>query len=115
MAQGPGSSATSAAFGATVEIAGGDQGLYYVVGRDTAFVPALAEMGARIVVVLDDLHVLAVAGISGFFGLIRDPRVRLAGPVTLDMDRFSRVLGLAGGDPPPVGAAESTHRDNRGG
>lgn len=115
MAEGPGSSATSAAFGATVEITGGDRALYYVVGRDATFISALAETGAGIVVRLDEMHVLAVAGIGAFLRLTRDPRVRLAGPVTLDMDRFTRVLGLAGREQPPAAVAQSTNRDNRGG
>jgi hypothetical protein len=109
-----GQSPTAAAFGATVELGAGRGGLCLVVGRDASPTASVASVQGRLVTRLPgDRRVLAMLSWEALQTLQHDPAVALAGPVSIDPQRFARFAALAGldaGDAPsptaPSGAQE---------
>jgi hypothetical protein len=117
MSPGPhalGNSPTAAAFGARVELDPGQGGLCLVVGRHGSPAASVAAAKGRLVTHLPGGHrVLAMVSWEGLQALQRDAAVAVAGPVSIDPERFARFAALAGldaGDAPspkaPSGAQE---------
>lgn len=100
-----GASPTSETFGAAVDVNAGGRSLFFVVGRAGPPDAVVAALGGRVVVHLPDgRRALAVLGFDVFGALRRHPAIALAGPVSVDPDRFAsfaRLVGLDDGAPQP--------------
>jgi hypothetical protein len=97
----PGSSNMADAFGANVGVATEGVLLCLVVGRVASPEHAVASVGGDVLVrIPDGRRVLATASYSGLVALQRHPDVALAGPVSIDRDRFGRFAQLVGLDAP---------------
>jgi hypothetical protein len=103
-----GSSATADAFGASVSVPVSGNSLFFVVGRTAAPDTVVASVGGSVVTHLPDpRRALAIAPLEALESLRRHPELALAGPVSIDPERFSafaRIIGLddapASGRPP---------------
>ena len=92
----PASSETARAFGAEISIIDG-QALFYVVARTGNPDAAVRSAGGEIVTRLHSaLQVLALAPLSAHVQLRDHPDLALAGPVTIDANRFERFTSLIG-------------------
>ena len=93
-----GDSPTARQFGASVDIAGAaNRSLYLVVGNRQSPRSAVTALGGEVVVALPDgVRVLAVMPTAAQLAIQRHPDVALAGPVSIDPDRFGRFVALAG-------------------
>lgn len=97
-----GTSATARAFGADVSIAADGRSLFFVIGRSGPPDVAVRAAGGEVVTRLPDpRRVLAVAPLDAYSGLSRHPAVALAGPVTIDAERFGRFAQLIALDASP--------------
>jgi hypothetical protein len=97
-----GSSATSEAFGASVDVRAEGQSLYFVVGWVGPPDLAVRAVGGQVVTRLPDpRRVLAVAPLDGYAALSRHRDVALAGPVSIDPQRFGAFARLVGLDASP--------------
>lgn len=98
-----GSSATSRAFGASVAVATEGQSLFFVVGWSAPPDVPVRSAGGHVVTRLPDpRRVLAVAPLEAYSELSRHPEIALAGPVSIDPERFGRFaqfVGLDGASP----------------
>lgn len=98
----PGSSDASRAFGADVSLRTAGQSLYFVLGHSGAPDEAVQAAGGQIVTRLPDpRRVLAVAPLDAYAGLRRHPAVALAGPISIDAERFERFAQLVALDRAP--------------
>jgi hypothetical protein len=94
-----GSSAAARAFGASVAIATAGESLFLVVGRTGPPDPAVRAVGGQVLTRLpDQRRVLAVASLDAYTALSRHPDIALAGPVSIDAERFGRFAQLVGLD-----------------
>ncbi|HEX5593809.1 MAG TPA: hypothetical protein VFX35_10725 [Solirubrobacterales bacterium] len=92
----PASSETARAFGAEISITDG-QALFYVVARKGTPDAAVRSAGGEIVTRLHSaLQALALAPLSAHLQLRDHPDLAVAGPVTIDPDRFERFTTLIG-------------------
>ena len=93
-----GDSPTARQFGASVDIAGAaNRSLYLVIGHRKSPRSAVTALGGEVVVALPDgVRVLAVMPTAAQLAIQRHPDVALAGPVSIDPDRFGRFVALAG-------------------
>lgn len=95
-----GASATAEAFGADVSLRTEGRSLFFVVGRDGAPDLAVRAAGGQVVTRLPDpSRVLALAPLESLGSLTRHPAVALAGPVSIDAERFgafARLIALDG-------------------
>lgn len=108
VASGPGSSRIAEAFGANVGMATDGALLCLVVGRTGSPEPAVASVGGTVLLrIPDGRRVLATASYAALTALQRRPDVALAGPVSIDRDRFGHFAQLVGLDTP--GGDEDTH------
>jgi hypothetical protein len=97
-----GSSATAAAFGANVSVAARGDSLFLVVGWSGPPDPAVRAVGGQVITRLPDRRrVLAVAPLDAYAALSRNPEIALAGPVSIDPERFGRFAQLVGLDTAP--------------
>ena len=97
-----GTSATARAFGADVSVAAGGRSLFFVIGRAGPPDSAVTAAGGLVVTRLPDpRRVLAVAPLDAYAGLSRHPAVALAGPITIDAERFGRFAQLIALDATP--------------
>ena len=97
-----GASATARAFGADVSVAADGRSLFFVIGRTGPPDPAVSAAGGQIVTRLPDpRRVLAVAPLDAYARLSRHPAVALAGPITIDAERFGRFAQLIALDTTP--------------
>lgn len=98
-----GSSPAARAFGASISVTTQGQSLFLVVGRTGAPDVALRALGGEVLVRLpDERRVLAVAALDAYPTLNRHPEIALAGPVSIDAERFGRfaqLIGLDGASP----------------
>jgi hypothetical protein len=98
-----GESATSRAFGANVSVATGGQSLFFVVGWTGSPDHAVRSVGGQVVTRLPDpRRVLAVAPLESYAALSRHHEIALAGPISIDPERFgafARLVGLDAGSP----------------
>ena len=95
----PASSAMQKAFGADVEMAVADIGLYLVAAHDEAgpaMRKALAAADASVAARISPTRVLAVMRYSSFETLRVSRAIALIGPVHLDAERFAVFQRLAG-------------------
>lgn len=100
----PGASATARGFGADVAVADAPDGrsLFFVVGRTGPPDRAVSAVGGQVVTHLPDRRrVLAVAPLAAYARLSGDPAVALAGPVTIDPERFGHFAQLVALDASP--------------
>jgi len=82
-------------------------GLFFVIGRLGSPGEAIAALGGEVVTRLPDpRRVLAVLPQSAYLSLWRHPTIALAGPVTIDRERFERFARLAG-----IGEANERKRE----
>ena len=94
-----GASATSRAFGANVAVHTEGQSLFFVIGWTGAPDLAVRAAGGQVVTRLPDpRRVLAVAPLESYSALSRHPEVALAGPISIDAERFGRFAQLVGLD-----------------
>jgi hypothetical protein len=94
-----GSSATAVAFGADVSVATAGQSLFLVVGRSGPPDLAVCAVGGQVITRLPDRRrVLAIARLEAYSALSRHPEIALAGPVSIDAERFGRFAQLVGLD-----------------
>ena len=94
-----GESATSRAFGANVAVATEGQSLFFVVGWTGPPDLAVRSVGGQVVTRLPDpRRVLAVAPLESYASLSRHHEIALAGPISIDPQRFSAFARLAGLD-----------------
>lgn len=98
-----GSSAAARAFGASISVATEGQSLFLVVGRTGPPDLAVRAVGGQVLMRLpDQRRVLAVAALDVYPALNRHPEIALAGPVSIDAERFGRfakLIGLDGASP----------------
>lgn len=94
----PGSSATAEAFGADVRVRDEGRSLFFVVGRGGPPDRAVLAAGGQVVTRLPDpSRVLALAPLESYARLTRHPEIELAGPISIDAERFgafARLLSL---------------------
>lgn len=96
---GVGTTHVARAFGAVVNVEAPPRGLYLVIGRRGVPEAAVRSVRGEVVVRLDEsASLLAVLAVDNHAVLQRHPDVALAGPVTIDPERFARFVGLAGLD-----------------
>jgi hypothetical protein len=94
-----GSSDTARAFGANVAVSTEGQSLFFVVGWTAPpDVPVRAAGGQVVTRLPDPRRVLAVAPLEAYSALSRHPDIALAGPVSIDPERFGRFAQLVGLD-----------------
>ena len=94
-----GSSETARAFGANVSVETGGTSLFFVVGWTHPPDQAVLAAGGQVVTRLPDpRRVLAVAPLEAYAALGRHRDVALAGPVSIDAERFGRFAQLVGLD-----------------
>ncbi len=75
------------------------QSLFFVVGRTGPPDLAVRAVGGQVLTRLpDQRRVLAVAALDAYTALSRHPEVALAGPVSIDAERFGRFAQLVGLD-----------------
>jgi hypothetical protein len=97
-----GSSATARTFGAEVSLGMEGRSLFFVLGRDGPPDAAVRAAGGQVVTRLPDpRRVLAVAPLDAYSGLNRHPAIALAGPVSIDANRFGSFAKLVGLDASP--------------
>lgn len=90
-----GASATAEAFGADVSLKTEGRSLFFVLGRSGPPDVAVRAAGGQVVTRLPDpRRVLAIAPLESYSGLSRHPDVSLAGPVSIDAERFSAFAKL---------------------
>lgn len=98
----PGGTDMARAFGAEVAVDSSPRGLYLVVGHTAMPVHAVRGAGGEIVVGLEARNtLLAVLDLDCHPLVAHHPDVALAGPVTIDPERFARFVALAGLDSTP--------------
>lgn len=98
-----GAGAMSRAFGADVTVDRPPRGLYLVIGRQRLPDGPVRAAGGEVVVRLPErATVLAVLPVDAHAAVQRHPDVALAGPVTIDPDRFARFAAFAGLDARPT-------------
>jgi hypothetical protein len=94
-----GSSDTARTFGADVSLGMEGRSLFFVLGRGGPPDAAVRAAGGQVVTRLaDPRRVLAVAPLDAYAGLSRHPAVALAGPVSIDAQRFGSFAKLVGLD-----------------
>ena len=94
-----GESATSRAFGASVSVSNEGQSLFFVVGWAGPPDLAVRAAGGQVVTRLPDpRRVLAVAPLEAYSTLARHHEIAVAGPVSIDPDRFGSFAQLMGLD-----------------
>jgi hypothetical protein len=94
-----GESATSKAFGANVRVVTEGQSLFFVVGWTGPPDLAVRAAGGQVVTRLPDpRRVLAVAPLEAYSTLSRHHEVALAGPISIDAQRFGAFARLVGLD-----------------
>jgi len=91
-----GSSSTARAFDANISIAAHEQSLFYVVARADAPDAAIHSVGGKVVGRLTIRKVLALAPLAVHATLRNHPDLKLAGPITIDPERFARFTRLLG-------------------
>jgi hypothetical protein len=76
--------------------------LFFVLGRDGPPDAAVRASGGQVVTRLPDpRRVLAIAPLDGYKSLSRHPAILLAGPVSIDAERFGSFAKLVGLDASP--------------
>lgn len=96
---GIGHSPTAEAFGAEISTPEQERSLYFAIGSDGPPDAAIRSVGGRVVARLQDPRsVLALAPLAAHAALREDRSLRLAGPVTIDPERFERFTRLIGLD-----------------
>jgi hypothetical protein len=94
-----GLSTTARAFGARVTLPLEGRSLFFVVGRDGAPDAIVRAAGGIVVARLpDSRRVLAILSLADGTGLRGHPGLELAGPVSIDAERFARFTELIGLD-----------------
>jgi hypothetical protein len=97
-----GSSDTARTFGAEVSLGMEGRSLFFVLGRGGAPDAAVRAAGGQVVTRLPDpRRVLAVVPLDAYAGLSRHPAVALAGPISIDANRFGNFAKLVGLDASP--------------
>lgn len=92
-----GSSATADAFNARISVADHGQSLFYVVAHNGTPDAAVRAVGGQVMTRLAAPgRALALAPLSAHSQLRDHPALKLAGPVTIDPDRFQRFARLIG-------------------
>ena len=92
-------SATAEAFGARVSMPIEGRSLFFVIGHAGSPETSVRAAGGFVVTHFPDRRrVLAVAPLAAHPALRHDPAVQLAGPVSIDPDRFGRFVELIGLD-----------------
>lgn len=94
-----GLSSTARAFGARVTLPLEGRCLFLVVGRDGPPDAIVRAAGGTVVARLpDSRRVLAILSLADGTGLRGHPGLELAGPVSIDAERFARFTELIGLD-----------------
>jgi len=94
-----GSSSTAAAFGAEVSMPMEGRSLFFVVGRDGPPDNAVNSVGGTIVARLGEpRQALAVAPLAAHSQLRLHPRLRQAGPITINPQKFGQFAQMLGLD-----------------
>jgi len=97
-----GSSDTARTFGAEVSLGMEGRSLFFVLGRTGPPDAAVHAAGGQVVTRLPDARrVLAVVPLDAYSGLARHPAVVLAGPISIDANRFGSFAKLVGLDASP--------------
>ena len=90
-----GSSATANAFDARVSVLAEGESLFFVIGRDGPPDTIIRAAGGHVVTRLPDpRRVIAIAPLDAYASLRRHPGLELAGPVSIDAERFGRFAQL---------------------
>lgn len=88
---------TADVFGAKINIAVPDKGLYLVTGRESLPGQLVRFMNGQIVfVVPDSFSLLALMPATSFLALKNHREIAHVGPVAIDSGRFNRFLELTG-------------------
>jgi hypothetical protein len=93
------SSATAKSFGAQISLADHGQALFYVVARAGSPDAALRSVGGEVMSRLSPSQALGLAPLSAHADLRHHPDLELAGPITIDpqrFERFTRLIGVGG-------------------
>lgn len=94
-----GLSGTARAFGASVSVPMEGQSLFFLIGCGGPPDAIVRASGGVVVTRLPDpRRVLAVLPLAAYAGLRTHPGLELAGPVTIDSERFGRFTQLIGLD-----------------
>ena len=106
-----GSSAAARTFGASISIATEGQSLFLVVGRMGPPDVAVRAVGGEVLTRLPgERRVLAVAALDAYAALNRHPEIALAGPVSIDAERFAWFARLVGLDAASPAEPQEAHR-----
>jgi hypothetical protein len=82
-------------FGAKVDIDFGSKAMCFVIGRVSPIAAINAAQGI-VAAKLSETRVLAVVDLVHLPILQRHPDIEIAGPVSIDADRFARFANLVG-------------------
>ena len=94
-----GSSAMAEAYGARVSMPVEGRSLFFLIGRAGPPDVIVRDAGGVVVTRLPDpRRVLAVLPLAAHAGLRQHPDIELAGPVSIDAERFSRFAQMVGLD-----------------
>jgi hypothetical protein len=92
-----GTSAIAAAMGAKIDIAGPPRGMYLIIS-DGLQPDLLAERaGGTTVMRLNGCKLLAVLPFDAYLALKQDPGIAHIGPVTVDIQRLTKIAQLLAG------------------
>jgi hypothetical protein len=94
-----GDSPTAKAFGAQIQAALPERGLYLVIGHDASVTGLVQGTGGQVIVTFPNtFKLLAILPISTFFTLRQHRLIVMVGPVSIDPQRFARFAAIAGLD-----------------
>jgi hypothetical protein len=106
---GIGISPTAEAFGAEVSTPERERSLFFVIGRDGPPDATVRSVGGTVVTHLQDRRrVLAVAPLAAHAALRQSRELLLAGPISIDPQRFARFARLIGLNDSPSRGAQPT-------
>lgn len=87
--------ATARGFGATIEMTRGSLALCLVATTGSPL-PAINAVGAKVLAALSPTRVIAVVDMTRFGQLQRRPDILMAGPISVDPQRFARFQQILG-------------------
>ena len=90
-------SPTAKRFGASIDMRMSGNGLFLVRFRRESGRERITQAGGRIVYSAGADAVLAVIAVNGYFSLKNDRAIAFIGPVSLDRDRYARIMSLVTG------------------
>lgn len=93
-------SPTARRFGAKIDVTMPGDGLFFVTFRDQRARAVLTQAGGRIVYSIGVDKVLTLLPLNRYFAVRAEDSIAFIGPVSLDQQRYARVMSLLTGARP---------------